>query len=323
MEALVQEAIDFASENPEPIAAPPKEEEEKKGEDPESSLDDIPMSEDEGEEFNLPEDMRQCGQKMQELLLDGEEISDDLYVKVFITKLRMQYPYKDPATKQREVKDQARRQVQINDRLRAIQDELSVEDLKKKTIKGLETEQQSLSDELETLRSTEPLGWILVDFPCNYAQAKLLEEAMSGYKPSQELSPIQRDTEMEEAFLLVQPTAKEAPPKMLIRSGLDAVIWFQCPLEECQRRAEGRRLDVEEMGKSQQTFYHVDDVVPPTAEAPLCERLEPIDEECNHTSTLVDRVVSFDLQEKSLSDWLTHFGVEGRAYNLLQEVDAA
>lgn len=128
---------------------------------------------------------------------------------------------------------------------------------------------------------------------------------------------------MEEAFLLVQPTAKEAPPKMLIRSGLDAVIWFKCPLEECQRRAEGRRLDVEEMGKSQQTFYHVNDAVPPTAEAPLCERLEPIDEECNHTSTLVDRVVSFDLQEKSLSDWLTHFGVEGRAYNLLQEVDAA
>ena len=27
MEALVQEAIDFASENPEPIAGPPKEEE--------------------------------------------------------------------------------------------------------------------------------------------------------------------------------------------------------------------------------------------------------------------------------------------------------
>ena len=99
METLVQEAIDFAAENPEPIAAPPKEEEEKKGEDPESSLDDIPMSEDEAEEFNLPEDMRQCGQKMQELLLDGEEISDDLYVKVFVTKLRMQYPYKDPATK--------------------------------------------------------------------------------------------------------------------------------------------------------------------------------------------------------------------------------
>jgi len=42
---------------------------------------------------------------MQELLLDGQEISDELYVKVFVTKLRMQYPYKDPKTKQKEIKD--------------------------------------------------------------------------------------------------------------------------------------------------------------------------------------------------------------------------
>ena len=49
----------------------------------------------------------------------------------------------------------------------------------------------------------DALGWILVDFPCSYAQAKLLEEALSGYKPTPELDAIQRDIEMEEAFLLV------------------------------------------------------------------------------------------------------------------------
>ena len=54
------------------------------------------MSEDEDQEFNLMEEFRQCGVKMQELLLDGEEISDELYVKVFVTKLRIQYPYKSP-----------------------------------------------------------------------------------------------------------------------------------------------------------------------------------------------------------------------------------
>ena len=114
-------------------------------------------------------------------------------------------------------------------------------------------------DEMETLKVSEAIGWVLVDFPCNYAQAKLLEEAMSGHKPGLELEAIQRDTEMEEAFLLVQPTAKEEPPKTLIKSGLDAVVWFNCPLKECQRRADGRRIDVEEIGKSAQTFYHVDD----------------------------------------------------------------
>ena len=63
------------------------------------------MSEDEDQEFNLQEDFRQCGLQMQELLLDGEEINDDLYVKVFVTKLRMQYPYKDPKSKQIELKE--------------------------------------------------------------------------------------------------------------------------------------------------------------------------------------------------------------------------
>jgi len=34
--------------------------------------------------------------------------------------------------------------------------------------------------EMETIQKD---GWVLVDFPCSYAQAKLLEEALSGYKP--------------------------------------------------------------------------------------------------------------------------------------------
>lgn len=82
---------------------------------------------------------------------------------------------------------------------------------------------------------------------------------MSGFKPTPELDPITRDEQMEEAFLLVQPTAKEAPPKLLINSGLDAVIWFKCPLRECQRRADGRRIDVEELSMPEKTFYHVND----------------------------------------------------------------
>lgn len=260
---------------------------------------------------------------MQELLLNGEEITDALYIQVFVTNLRLKYAYKSPKQKQREIKAQARRTLDINDRLRAIQEELQAEDIKKKVIKQLEAEQQTLQEELEEMQQTESNGWVLVDFPCSYAQAKLLEEAMSGFKPSLELDPIKRDQEMNDALLLVQPKAKEVPPKMLIRSGLDAVIWFKCPLKECQRRADGRRLDTDEFGKAEQTFYHVNDALPPVTMAPLCERMEPIVDETNHSSSIVDRIVSFDMQETSLRRWLSDFGVEERAYNLLQEVDAS
>ena len=40
-----------------------------------------------------------------------------------------------------------------------------------------------MTEELEELQVTDPIGWVLVDFPASYAQAKLLEEALSGYKP--------------------------------------------------------------------------------------------------------------------------------------------
>ena len=127
---------------------------------------------------------------------------------------------------------------------------------------------------------------------------------------------------MEDAFLLVQPTGKEEPPKMLTKSGLDAVVWFECPIKEVQRRADGRRIDVNEIGKSESTIFHVDDVLPPSNQAPLCERLEAVDEDCNHTSSIVDRIVSFDQQSSSLRKWISSFGVEEKQYNLLQVVNA-
>ena len=39
-------------------------------------------------------------------------------------------------------------------------------------------------------------GWILVDFPTNYAQAKLLEAALSGFVPSKEQEKIDREAQI-------------------------------------------------------------------------------------------------------------------------------
>ena len=40
-------------------------------------------------------------------------------------------------------------------------------------------------------------------------------------------------------------------------------------------------------------------------------------------STLVDRVVSLDMQEKSMVRWLEKFGVEDRQMSLLQVIDGS
>lgn len=140
----------------------------------------------------------------------------------------------------------------------------------------------------------------MLDFPSTFAQAKLLETALSGFVPQVELTPINREQQIKDAFLLVQPTAKEEPPKTLIKSGLDAVIWFDLSREECMRRALGRRFDPET-----QKVYHIEDVPPPTNQAPLCERLVAMDEDHNSESSLVDRWMSFDQGSKALELWLS------------------
>jgi hypothetical protein len=74
-------------------------------------------------------------------------------------------------------------------------------------------------------------------------QAKLLEKALSGYEPEEDLELTERQKQLNDALLFVQPNPKPVPPQTLIMSGLDAVIWFDCNIKESLRRADGRRFD--------------------------------------------------------------------------------
>jgi hypothetical protein len=112
---------------------------------------------------------------------------------------------------------------------------------------------------------------------------------LSGFVPVQEQEIVPREKNLNDAFLLVQPSPKDKPPKTLIKSGLDAVIWFDLTREECMRRALGRRIDPED-----EKIYHIEDIPPPTNQAPLCERLLPMEDDNNAEATLIDRWISFD-----------------------------
>lgn len=69
-------------------------------------------------------------------------------------------------------------------------------------------------------------------------------------------------------------------------------------------------------------MFHIEDVPPPTTEAPLCERLEPLSEDSNSVASLVDRFLAFNQQTNSLKRWLEMFGVEQKNRQLIQTIDA-
>lgn len=127
-----------------------------------------------------------------------------------------------------------------------------------------------------------------------------------------------RESETTSAELLVKPNPKPEPPKTLIPSGLDLVLWFDCPIAECLRRADGRRFDAD----TPEMAFHVEDKVPPSTHAPLCERLLPLSEDNNCVNTLADRFVAFDQTTNSMKKWFKQFGDEGQNRVLLQMVQA-
>ena len=60
----------------------------------------------------------------------------------------------------------------------------------------------------------------------------------------------------------------------LQNSGLDCVLWLETERAECMRRAVGRRYDT-----MNEKIYHIEDVPPLCTNAPLIERMVPMDED--------------------------------------------
>ena len=304
---LVDEVLAFYEQNPEPVAQPDADNAEEHIEEDPTMSDD---SEEVGNSYKVEsarEDFRLCGLKISELLKDGQEISDEVYVQLYVSKLRLTYPYKSKKQIRSELRKKVEWEREQRKKIAALVKELeeianppaqeadgapsaTVGKRKKKQDPAqIEVKINELQAEIDESKKIEKNGWILLDFPSTFAQAKLLETALSGYVPSQEMDSIPREKNLSDAFLLVQPTGKEQPPKTLKKSCLDAVIWFDLTREECMRRAIGRRIDPQD-----DKIYHVEDVSPPTNLAPLCERLLPMEDDNNAEATLIDRWISFD-----------------------------
>lgn len=105
---LVDEALAFYEQNPEPF---PLSEQAK----PEEAIEDDPTlsedSEDPASNYTVEsakEDFRLCGQRIAEVLKEGQEISDEVYVQLYVSKLRITYPYKS----KKQIRSEMRKKVE-------------------------------------------------------------------------------------------------------------------------------------------------------------------------------------------------------------------
>ena len=65
------------------------------------------------EELTPEEDFRLCGQQIQQALYAGEEVGDQLYVDLYVAKLRITYTYRDKTDLSSELNEKAKRELEL------------------------------------------------------------------------------------------------------------------------------------------------------------------------------------------------------------------
>ena len=121
---LVDEVLAFYEQNPEPIALPEESPAEEQIEDDPTMSDD---SEEVGNSYSIEsakEDFRLCGLKIASLLKEGQEITDEIYVQLYVAKLRLTYPYKSKALIRSEIRKKVVWEREQRKKIAALQKEL-------------------------------------------------------------------------------------------------------------------------------------------------------------------------------------------------------
>ena len=165
----------------------------------------------------------------------------------------------------------------------------------------------TLKDELETIRTVTPQGWILLNFPRNLTQMKLLETSLSGFE-------LLADQPKSLGKMKYEAWAQVISPPSLIEesqigqfdaheSGIDGVLILETPQEECNRRATGRKID-----PVSQIVYHMETNAP--EDAKILERLQDFTDARGDQQRINRMSTGFDQAITSIKQWLTKFGLK-------------
>ena len=116
---------------------------------------------------------------------------------------------------------------------------------------------ESLKDELESIRSVSKKGWILLDFPRSLDQMKMLETCLTGYVCKTDMPKDYYQEKYEAWSKVATPPClvdeKVTGEVVALSSGFDGVLILNTPDTECKRRSIGRKIDPQT-----QNIYHME-----------------------------------------------------------------
>lgn len=216
---------------------------------------------------------------MLESIKDGKEISNDVYEKLILHKIKRTFPC---LTNEEFIEEYFKNETYKPEDSKEEKEE-NKEDSSVKTKKEREY--------VEIMKSPFKFtkGWLLLDYPLNYQQAQDLEKGLTNFLTYDDRTIPEGEILKKNANTLAKSTPKIIAKKKLIRSGIDCVCVVQVDKDSCLKRAFGRRIDPEN-----NDIYHLDENPPPTDDSSKVEKLECYDDPYNSELSIMDKHCTFD-----------------------------
>ena len=245
---------------------------------------------------------------------EGEGVPDEIYAELLCEYIKIDFPPKEDYEVTNEIIERVSRKEKVLEEIEKNKEENI------KRPKTFERKDKELNDELMKISLEASKGFVIVNFPNTYNQAKLLENILSGYIPKSESRPL-KSLRMKNLFSIVLDSSEEIlPPNKLILGGFDFIFYINVPSNECTRRAVGRRVYYDPKNK-ENIIYHLEDKLPPT-DSNICENLKKVEnivDRCE--SALVTRHLSFENCVNGVISFYQPFGFENKHLQSFEEID--
>ena len=273
------------------------------------------MRNEQAEEEKKYSKIKELARTIKKSLLNGEAISDEVYAELLIEYIKIDFPMKEDYEVSKEIIDRVERKEQILEEIEKNKEQNA------NRPKAFEKRDRELNEELMKISIEASKGFVLVNYPNTYNQAKILENKLSGYVNENE-SPELKSTKLKNIFeILLDKSEKILPPFKLITGGFDFIFYLNVPGTECVRRAIGRRVFFDEKTGMKVT-YHLEDNKPPVDSGKnICEKLKKIDDDNHSESSLVTRHLAFENSINQVVNFYQPFGFEEKGLKSFEIID--
>ena len=257
--------------------------------------------------------IKDLAREIKQRLGNGEGVPDDIYAELLCEYIKIDFPPKEDFEVTNEIIDRVSRKEKVLEEIEKNKEENI------KRPKTFERKDKELNDELMKISLEASKGFVIVNFPNTYNQAKLLENIISGYIPKNESRQL-KSNKMKNTFSIVLDKSEEVlPPNKLILGGFDFIFYINVPSNECIRRAVGRRLFYNAKDK-EQIIYHLEDKLPST-DSNICENLKKVGNIDRCESALVTRHLSFENSVDDVISFYQPFGFENKKLQSFEEIN--